>query len=719
MIVCVVFVGETQTNVNYLATVVSIIIPQSRPSLRLKKIGQIRGFHIGGIRKGFAFVRLSRSRVEPPPLHVAGNELPIPGTVTVRAREENFVDITFIQPRFVGRRVESPHGERRPYRRVFHDGSQVAHYFLRSVPVMNVEIDDRDLLDAVVPVHAPRVRRADGDVVQEAKSVGAVGIVGAGDDPPRTGVVSGRTDGAEGVPRVARHDFVDGLAHAAGGPQGGFEAPARYGGVGVESLDGPGMIGGGRAELAGSFDVGIFVYFQDIREGRPSHVGVPFAAAELPASQNSIVVIDEDIEPSDIFRGRFGRFHVPSYDGRTGPMLNAQLVAENEGASIRIHNEISRGILQPQNLQIVRNDHPPLPGHFPRGHAAFVECVRRRSRVDQQPRHVPIPARSRHVEGSPPVIIPNVDLYPVRRQQQFRDAGPRPSPSPRPSSPRVVALGRGVEGPAARPVRPQIERFLREGIVEQHSHHRDEVRNAGQIEGSVKGIVSHGRVGPVFHEEIDAFLGEFRMQRDSPDADGEVDGSAAIALFMRGGARFEEETDVVDFSGVDGDVERSVVVVVAFVEIVGTVDLHFFHGVRECFPVVVGRWNRGIFLQWGREFHDEFLIIRLVRSLRAYPFQTIFRVVKVHGRIIFRWVVHPIINTIIFNMHLMHILLIIRLGGQLIQGIIIRSCCFQFQRTYCAPHPRIIGTTIMTIMTIMTLHIPCTTGFIIIDWWWS
>ena len=100
---------------------------------------------------------------------------------------------------------------------------------LRSLAVMDVEVEDGDPLDAVFRLG---VAGADGDVVEQAEAAGNVG----------RGVVAGRTDRGESRPDPAFHHRLDAGHRGAGGAQHGFGAALAHHGVAVDMdmLAGPG-----------------------------------------------------------------------------------------------------------------------------------------------------------------------------------------------------------------------------------------------------------------------------------------------------------------------------------------------------------------------------------------------------------------------------------------------------------------------------------------------
>ena len=92
---------------------------------------------------------------------------------------------------------------------------------LRSLAVMDVEVEDGDPLDAVFRLG---VACADGDVVEQAEAAGNVGC----------GVMAGRTDRGEGRPDPAFHHRLDARHRGAGGAQHGFGAALAHHGVAVD-----------------------------------------------------------------------------------------------------------------------------------------------------------------------------------------------------------------------------------------------------------------------------------------------------------------------------------------------------------------------------------------------------------------------------------------------------------------------------------------------------
>lgn len=92
---------------------------------------------------------------------------------------------------------------------------------LRSIAVVNVEVHDGHPLPTMLQ---PRMKRADRNVVEHAKSHGTVPL----------GVVSGRADGAEGVRRFAFRDCIDGGADRTRRAQRRFARIGRKGGIEIE-----------------------------------------------------------------------------------------------------------------------------------------------------------------------------------------------------------------------------------------------------------------------------------------------------------------------------------------------------------------------------------------------------------------------------------------------------------------------------------------------------
>ena len=92
---------------------------------------------------------------------------------------------------------------------------------LGAVAVMDVEVDDRDPLEAA---HVERMARRDGDVVEEAEAHRLLA----------RRVVAGRAHGAEGVVDLAVDDRVGGGDGGAGGAQHRVQGAGRSDRVGVE-----------------------------------------------------------------------------------------------------------------------------------------------------------------------------------------------------------------------------------------------------------------------------------------------------------------------------------------------------------------------------------------------------------------------------------------------------------------------------------------------------
>ncbi len=86
---------------------------------------------------------------------------------------------------------------------------------------MDVEVDDRDACEAV---HGERVRRADGDVVEDAEAHRATAL----------GMVSGRPDRAERRSVFAAADQVDGDDDRAGRMQRRRHRMRVQRGIGIE-----------------------------------------------------------------------------------------------------------------------------------------------------------------------------------------------------------------------------------------------------------------------------------------------------------------------------------------------------------------------------------------------------------------------------------------------------------------------------------------------------
>ncbi len=145
--------------------------------------------------------------------------------------------------------------------------------------MVNIEVDDGNTLDAVVAVHAPRIGGTDGHVVEQTEAVRSIGVVGTGDDTSRSGVVSWRPNGAEGVPEVSGHDLVDGPADTAGSPHGSFEAPTRNGRIGVKIGNGRWMVGQLSAGLADTLDLNGQLRLADIVAGLIELAGFDEAGA--------------------------------------------------------------------------------------------------------------------------------------------------------------------------------------------------------------------------------------------------------------------------------------------------------------------------------------------------------------------------------------------------------------------------------------------------------
>ena len=89
---------------------------------------------------------------------------------------------------------------------------------LRSVAVVDVEIDDGDFLELVFLLE---ILGGDGDVGEEAEAHGMIGL----------GVMAGRPDGGKGAVHRAVHDGVAAVQDGAQGEQGDLEAGGRDGRV--------------------------------------------------------------------------------------------------------------------------------------------------------------------------------------------------------------------------------------------------------------------------------------------------------------------------------------------------------------------------------------------------------------------------------------------------------------------------------------------------------
>ena len=105
--------------------------------------------------------------------------------------------------------------------RAIHHGLVRPENILRAVAVMDVEVDDRGARDAVMVL---RIARRDGGIVEQAEA----------HRPRDLGVMAGRARRDEGIRRLLRHHFVDGVHRAARRAQRRLEAAGRHRGVGVE-----------------------------------------------------------------------------------------------------------------------------------------------------------------------------------------------------------------------------------------------------------------------------------------------------------------------------------------------------------------------------------------------------------------------------------------------------------------------------------------------------
>ena len=80
----------------------------------------------------------------------------------------------------------------------------------RTIAEVDVEIDDGDALQAVL---GNGVHHADGGVVNEAESAGAIAV----------GMVAGWADGAKSMPSLFVHHHIDCFNNGSGRKTGGLE----------------------------------------------------------------------------------------------------------------------------------------------------------------------------------------------------------------------------------------------------------------------------------------------------------------------------------------------------------------------------------------------------------------------------------------------------------------------------------------------------------------
>ena len=105
-----------------------------------------------------------------------------------------------------------------------HHARIVLENLRRSIAEVDVEIDDGDALQAVL---GNGVHHAGGNVVDQAKSAGAVAV----------GMVAWRADGAKSMPGLFVHHHIDCLDDGAGRKTGGLEGVVADDGIVVDTVD--------------------------------------------------------------------------------------------------------------------------------------------------------------------------------------------------------------------------------------------------------------------------------------------------------------------------------------------------------------------------------------------------------------------------------------------------------------------------------------------------
>jgi hypothetical protein len=168
---------------------------------------------------------------------------------------------------------------------------------LRAVAVVHVEIEDGNALE---PVDRAGVQRADGDVVEQAKSHG----------PAALGVVAGGPHRAKGIAALARRHRIHGTAQRPHRAQRRLPRAGGNGGVEVEA-DAPGLRNGGH----GLGDIRAVVHALDLRAAGAARLA-PRERGELRRVQ----CLEYGLKPC-------GAFGMP----RAGVVLHAGGMGENEG----------------------------------------------------------------------------------------------------------------------------------------------------------------------------------------------------------------------------------------------------------------------------------------------------------------------------------------------------------------------------------------------------
>ena len=136
--------------------------------------------------------------------------------VAVHGGKKHLLVVGFVQPRAVRRHHDCAVAVGRGKLKLRRRGGGVLHHRLSAVAVVHVKVDDRHSAKRV-PVHAPRVRRAEGDVVQQTETVRARAwrVTWCGYRAVGAGVVSRGTHGAENLLRGTRDHAVHRFHHGA------------------------------------------------------------------------------------------------------------------------------------------------------------------------------------------------------------------------------------------------------------------------------------------------------------------------------------------------------------------------------------------------------------------------------------------------------------------------------------------------------------------------
>jgi hypothetical protein len=124
---------------------------------------------------------------------------------------------------------------------------------------MNVKIDNRNLLNTFVSIHASSVCRPNRNVVQQAEPMRPFGITRTLHNSTRTRMVSGRTNRAKRISTFPRHYFIHSFTDTASCSQGGFKAPSRHSGIPVELRYRTWMVRNRRRQSADSFYILVVV----------------------------------------------------------------------------------------------------------------------------------------------------------------------------------------------------------------------------------------------------------------------------------------------------------------------------------------------------------------------------------------------------------------------------------------------------------------------------